>query len=352
MAAKIDMDLEAELEALEVGHENMEVKNLVEVLRDESEEKGGTKKVQNGAQDKVDYRVYYDGIEHEFKRSEDCEFSFRELKMDSPDLVEVIEKMNTFIEHLKSECTEHGPQMLCTKQSNVKWMELRKERVTSSGFGRIAKRKKIDPPESMLKFMQKNLNPVKYQGDIESLHYGRLLESNGVKRYQSANPESQVKETGIWVNSQFPWMGGSPDGIVFDRIKDEEGLLEVKCPLRGKGSDFASVVDQKGFYMLKDKDGKYTLDKKNEYYYQIQGCLSILNKEFCDFVISTGYDIYVERIKKDDEFFKAMKRKLREYYYRFMLPYLANRPVLEGRKWQYTFVSKEVYENKFSEDDK
>lgn len=339
----MDFDLEAELAALEETHETCQVVNKVVPVQ---EEEGEAQK-----KSPIDYRVYYEGIEHEFKKSEDCEFSFKVIDSKHPELETTIEKCKKYLEYLKTECKEPGPNMLCSKQMNASWMVFRKERVTSSGFGRIAKRRKFDPPETMLKFVQKNLNPFRYEGEIKSLTYGKAFEETRIKDYQDKYPNIQIKETGMWTNSKFPWMGGTPDGLIFDKTVDEEGLLEIKCPIRGKDCDFATVASQKGFYMIKGKDGKYTLDKKDEYYYQIQGCLNILNRNFCDFVVTTNEDIYVERIKKDEKFFSEMKAKLKEYYFRFVLPYLANKPILVERKWQYSFLSKDVYQTHFEKEE-
>lgn len=290
----------------------------------------------------VDFRVYYHDIDFEFRKSRDCVFKFVEVKPDSPQLADWTQKCARFLQELAGQCVKEGPNMLTTKQQDSQWMNMRMQRVTSSLFGRVCKRKKFDPAESMLKFVQNHLNPYRYQGGIDSLEHGKALETAGVKKYRELKPNCQVKESGMWSNSRFAWLGGSPDGLIYDRDVEKEGLLEVKCPSRGIGATCLQIFSQKGFYMVREKDGSYSLDKKSEYYYQIQGCLNILGLDFCDFAVYTEKDMYIQRIVIDEKFFEEMLAKLKEFYFRFYLPYNAERPVLEDNTWTYTFLSKEV----------
>lgn len=292
----------------------------------------------------ADYRVYYFDIDFEFRKSKDCEFSFEEVTLSSPCLPELLASSATFLATLSEQCQSPGPSLLCSRQQTSDWISLRKTRLTSSLFGRVAKRRKLDPPASMLKFVQNHLNPYRYQGVIGSLDHGRAFEAEALQKYTSARPDVQVKTTGVWSNSRFPWLGGSPDGLVFDRAAEREGVLEIKCPSRSKGQGWAEVAQQKGFYMEKGKDGQYRLDRKHEYYYQVQGCMNLLGLGFCDFAVYTGKEVYVERIEKDEAFFAEAVRKLREFYFRYFLPYNAQKPVLEEGKWRYKFLAKEVYD--------
>ena len=273
-----------------------------------------------------------------------CTKTHRQITADSHDLTSVIEQMKTFVNSLSLECMGQGPQMLCGDQDNAKWMKLREIRVTASRFGDVAKRRSLEPPEGMIKFVGNNVSPKTYDNSVASLDYGKVTEKIAIKAYQDKYPNIQVKQTGVWSHSEFPWMGGSPDGLIYDRSIEEEGLLEVKCPLKGQICNFQEVATQNGFYMNKGINGKYSLNKSHKYYYQIQGCMNIINREFCDFVIYTSKDIYVERIVRDKEFFKTMKGKLREYYYRFELPYHADKPKPKDYNIEYTFISKDVYD--------
>ena len=41
----------------------------------------------------------------------------------------------------------------------------------------------------------------------------------------------EAKETGLWINTNFPGLGASPDGLLFDPSQTPPfGVLEIKCP--------------------------------------------------------------------------------------------------------------------------
>ena len=47
----------------------------------------------------------------------------------------------------------------------------------------------------------------------------------------------QVAETGMWINRQFPGIGASPDGLLFDPVSNTKGDLEIKCQMSIKRID-------------------------------------------------------------------------------------------------------------------
>ena len=38
-------------------------------------------------------------------------------------------------------------------------------------------------------------------------------------------------ETGMWINGQYPGVGASPDGLLFDPHTSSHGSLKIKCPM-------------------------------------------------------------------------------------------------------------------------
>lgn len=77
--------------------------------------------------------------------------------------------------------------------------------------------------------------------------------------------------------------------------------------------------------MKKSKQGKLELKKSDDLYYQIQGQLHILEKNVCLFSIwtSTQYNMYVERIERDEKsFISKMRTQLVSFYNDWLLPEL------------------------------
>lgn len=196
--------------------------------------------------------IIYEGIEGEFSKDNPLHFDFVEVGLDHPKLNDILELSMKFLRKLASQCAgEEDAVQLCAEQGTDEWFELRKDRVTASQVGRILKRKKIDPPESMTKFVQKMLNPMKYMGEIEALTYGREKEAVAVQKYLKENPQMQFKTTGLWTSKRAPWLGASPDGIVFDKESCKEGLLEIKCPFRAKEYTLDQLVAKGSFFLAK-----------------------------------------------------------------------------------------------------
>ena len=80
------------------------------------------------------------------------------------------------------------------------------------------------------------------------------------------------------------------------------------------------VQDPK-FYLELDDKGELHLSKSHEYYYQVQGQLSVCEKDYCDFVCWTPKGIHVERITQDPEHFKPTKTAL-DSFLKALLPIL------------------------------
>ena len=104
------------------------------------------------------------------------------------------------------------------------------------------------------------------------------------------------------------WLAASPDGLVLDPSNDDElGLVEIKCPFRAKDATLINLCTGKcnGFF-LKHSDGQLSLKRNHDYYYQVQGQMHILKRNWCDFVvwIPRNDDYVQERIYYDNDFWK------------------------------------------------
>lgn len=131
----------------------------------------------------------------------------------------------------------------------------------------------------------------------DATRWGTENEPNGILAYTS-HTGNFVKATGLHVHRFSSWLAGSPDGLV-----GTEGLLEVKCPY------------------WRRKDGTRVHTTIPSYYYlQMNLCLEITERNWCDFISWTpdGYAIY--RVTRDKElhellmphylrFFAAMQRQ-------------------------------------------
>lgn len=105
-----------------------------------------------------------------------------------------------------------------------------------------------------------------------------------------------AEESGI-VKTDDDWFGYSTDGFV-----DDEGLIEIKCP----------VDSQKIMAMLRTGD-------ISEYEHQIQGGMWITGRKWCDFIMyvpdleHVGRDLFCKRITRNEEFIESLESGLMRF---------------------------------------
>ena len=95
-----------------------------------------------------------------------------------------------------------------------------------------------------------------------------------------------------------------------DRIVNSGKIVEVKCPFSAKNKPINPV----NVPYLKMNNGQLMLDKKHNYYYQIQGQLYCADRQTCDLVIFTVTDMKIIPVVRDSDFIANMVSKLITFY--------------------------------------
>ncbi|KAK7939414.1 hypothetical protein WMY93_002740 [Mugilogobius chulae] len=140
------------------------------------------------------------------------------------------------------------------------WHMLRKERVTASHFREVCHVRGERTAE--------NLAERIIRGQRQTVHMKRGLdmETGALKDY-ATKKHLNLTKCGLVIHPDAPWLGASPDGLVFDSLERPPfGLVEVKCP------NVHSYVDCKYLTM---EHGKHKLKESHAYYWQVQGQLLI-----------------------------------------------------------------------------
>lgn len=110
-----------------------------------------------------------------------------------------------------------------------------------------------------------------------------------------------LTKCGLVVHPDAPWLGASPDGLVYDPLERPSfGLIEIKCP------NTQSYIDCK---FLKVDNGVHKLKESHCYYWQVHWELLITGFEWSDFVVFAHDDIFVQRIYRNDGVLRSMKQK-------------------------------------------
>lgn len=185
--------------------------------------------------------------------------------------------------------------------SSGKWYEERKRRITASNFGIIMTRQKA-VNDSFLRntFCTKTINS-------KSTSYGQANEKNA-KRLYINKTKRHLHVVGLVINPMFPFLGATPDASVCD--DGETGIMEVKCPYSARDMTIPEAVrDIKDFFLTAD-GRQCKLKQSHKHYYQVQGQLLVTGAPFCDFVVFTKHDMYIERVFPDKPVMQLMLEKL------------------------------------------
>ena len=208
------------------------------------------------------------------------------------------------------------------QSSSDQWFNERQKRLTSSNFGAVVKRRKSIYPKSLI---AKIKNSSKNSNCPKQCQWRKDKEKNAVveyfKRKQNCGENVNVCSTcGFVVNLDLPWLGASPDFLVYDPTEASSfGIGEVKCPFSKKDVTIEEASKDKQFF-LQNVHGKIQLKKTHNFFYQIQGCMASLNVCWCDFVVFTNVDLFIERIYFDKDFWLNIVPELSSFYTDYMLP--------------------------------
>ena len=160
-----------------------------------------------------------------------------------------------------------------TQQGTPAWFSARQGKLTASRFGAAAG---ICPYSSRAKCLRLALGTEKWTGNMEACRWGTINEKNAIKDYM-VRTGNVVQHKGFFEHPDYPWLGGSPDGLVGER-----GLIEVKCP-------FVNKICHTKIPPV--------------YYCQVNGLMEILDKDWCDYISWTPTEMKIYRVHRDPELF-------------------------------------------------
>lgn len=131
-----------------------------------------------------------------------------------------------------------------------------------------------------------------------------------------------VSECGLHINESWPFIGASPDGLVFCECCGK-GICEIKCPHKHRNETIAEAMSDSKFCLkLDESTGNTQLHKKHQYYFQVQCQIFVTGVEYCDFVVWTTKDIFIQRILPDAELWESSLEKAKLFFLRGVLPEL------------------------------
>lgn len=110
--------------------------------------------------------------------------------------------------------------------------------------------------------------------------WGKNNEDRAKGVFERKYPNLKISDCGIFINSQWPFLGASPDAII-----SNDSLLEIKCPYSARNTTIKEAVESRLIVYLKSSGDGFELNKNHNYFYQVQGQLNIWEKTTCYFVV-------------------------------------------------------------------
>ena len=197
------------------------------------------------------------------------------------------------------------------QRNNSSWMSHRFGKLTSSHFGRAISAMN-NPHSTNIQRLRDDLFAPKNLDHIPAIKWGVDHESVAIDAYQHITGHV-VKPTGIWMFHNNI-MGASPDGLVFTDPHGAcaVGILEVKCPYSMR--DVEIDCDSEWHHHLHYLDCNNELKKTHDYYHQIQGAMTAVVVDWCDFVIWTPRRVKIQRIPRDHGWSMRYVPQLEEFF--------------------------------------
>ena len=202
------------------------------------------------------------------------------------------------------------------------WERERRVRITASKAGKLAKMRTTTSRSKKVEEMLYS----KFKGN-KATRYGTLMENTSrleYRRYQTQKGHKLTTvRTGLKISMENPWLAASPDDQVHDEVSSPPwGLAEYKNPFSVRHLTIEEACKLPSFCLEKKEDTVH-LKRGHDYYFQIQCQLYCCDRQWCDFVVRTEKDIYVERIWRNMDWWDIQLKKLRHFYFQALLPELA-----------------------------
>ncbi|KAM7298483.1 uncharacterized protein ISCGN_019078 [Ixodes scapularis] len=199
------------------------------------------------------------------------------------------------------------------------WCKERKLRLTASHFGTAFRR---------TVWTDKGLDALVTPKDISkvpAVRHGIINEPVAARFYEDVlkglGHQVTVSGCGLFVDPEAPWLGASPDRIVYDPAEDPpHGIMEIKCPssLWLKTTDelehleFCSKVDQ----------DQSKLKDNHPHHFQVLGQMAVSGLQWGDFIVYAKHFILIERIRFNAGEWASVSAKLEDFYFNVLLPHL------------------------------
>ena len=220
---------------------------------------------------------------------------------------------------------DSGPVLITSSQGNAAWHNERRARVTASNAKTIFACASEDRFENLVN-QQLWGKPVQTAAMLHGCHNEIVAWEDFQMAIANEITGFQVAETELWINRQYPGIGASPDGLLFDPVSNTKGVLEIKCPISIKHIDpkccdvFLTGKKFTSFCLKRDKTNTLKLKTNHPYYFQMQIQMAMCEMQWGYFVVWTPFGLHHEKVTYNATLVDQMIPKLREFHQRYLCP--------------------------------
>ena len=209
-----------------------------------------------------------------------------------------------------------------TVESNLKWNEARKFRITASKCKRVASTKESTSPVIALQEILHYKQPFQTDFMKEGLDKEPEIINEYIAQMQKDGHQVTVKKSGFTVSASHGFLGASLDGLVHDPLEcTPDGLIEVKHIVLHGGETLKAALIRKG--ICKMFEGCISINRNHQYYFQVHQQMFCCSRTWTDFVVKGGTEMYKERVHFNNSFWSEQLPKLENFFDNIVLPELA-----------------------------
>jgi hypothetical protein len=204
------------------------------------------------------------------------------------------------------------------KEKTYEFFQVRKCRPTASRFYMCIEDTTFSTIDEIAEIICGNKKQVYSDKSMISITRGLKYESY-VRKLYCEYTNYRVRETGLIIPKFDQRIGGISDGFVYENINgkyvETEGILEIKCP-----DKMIPNIEN-----LKFENEQEIIPSYN--YTQIQACMKMSNKKWCDYVVYCDNKIFIYKIHFNQNYWDQFYPKLDNFIENILYKKTEKRPI-------------------------
>jgi len=186
-------------------------------------------------------------------------------------------------------------------QGTDEWLEDRKGRITMSRLGACCGHCPYN------KNLSKTARQIAGLEKEEFSDYAKFIMGHGTKHEPAAREwyekthNVKVVEHGMALPKWYKYLGASVDGDVVGT----DGIIEIKCPMKKLYPELKEFIRKQQEENFKPPP-HYHEHIKHSHYDQMQGCMAVFKKKWCDYIVyCTGeQQVFTQRVLFNEKYWK------------------------------------------------